>query len=80
MKTIKVLRPDNDNFMWQSDVAVIVQVFKDKGYNITDEQAREIWERNSKSVAAGWLNLPANEEHLWQEMLPWWEEVENELV
>jgi len=67
-----------DDFMWQSDCAVIVQVFSDRGYEINEQEARQMWEMNSNSVCASWLNLPSNDEHIWQELLLFWEEIDND--
>ena len=82
MKKIKIIREEErDGFHYQSDCAVIVRIFAEHGYEITEAEARELWEMNSEMVCAGWLYLPslgddqADDEAIWAECRPYWEEI-----
>ena len=82
MKKIKVKKFPEEvgEFLYQSDCAVIVEAFARQGYEITEEQAREMWEMNSESVCASWLMLPnlgseeADMEAIFAECSNYWEE------
>jgi len=83
MKKIKVTKEQESDFLYQSDCAVIVEAFKHFGYEITEDQAREMWERNSDTMCASWLMLPSlgseedNYEAIFAECQSFFEEIED---
>ena len=76
MKKIKV-KNDYD-FHYSSDVDRIVEVMRKAGYDVSPEQARLIWEKNSESMAAGWLMLPDADEQLLIEVSGFFDVVEED--
>ncbi len=61
----------------KEDIGRIVFVCAQKGYLISEQTAMIAWERYSDMFAAGWLILPNNDEHLFNDIMTITEE-ENE--
>ncbi len=53
---------DNHHDCYGSDIDRIVQIYKDRGYELTRTDARLAWEAFSDSMAAGWLGLGSDDE------------------
>jgi hypothetical protein len=54
MPRIKLVEDDD----YRADKQAIVDALATQGFECTLEQAGELWERFSASMAAGWLHLP----------------------
>ncbi len=50
--------------MQQPDVYRIVEVMHANGYEISQQDAFCVWERQSDDYSAGWLFLPENDDEL----------------
>ncbi len=46
---------------YTEDINRIIQVMANNGYEITEEQACQAWEKHSEDWAAGWLILPTED-------------------
>ena len=57
---MKTLDDRNENFgyTYSYDVDKIVEAYKDNGYDITRQQAYNIWSEYSDGMCAGWIHLP----------------------
>lgn len=56
MTRLRFKRPDERD-PYQYDVERIVRIFKDRGYDLSYDDARAAWEDFSDSMAAGWMML-----------------------
>ncbi len=43
---------------YPEDTKHIVKVLAERGYEATELEAEELWEKYSDSMAAGWMGLP----------------------
>lgn len=58
----------------KEDIKRMVSVCAQKGYQISDRDAMIAWERYSDMFAAGWLCLPKEDEHLFNDIMTIMEE------
>ena len=71
MKKIVVL---SDAYAYKEDCKRIKKVFADKGYDITVDQAENLWSKYSDSMCAGWLFLPKDDEEIFLNVNAYWKE------
>lgn len=69
------LKYQEEQFHYSGDIDRIVNVFADRGYEISYSDAGHAWERHSENYAAGWLILPENDDDLYAEISYLFEEV-----
>ncbi len=55
MKKLKLI--EQENGFYQTDVERIVEIFAERGYEISATDAGIAWQRYSDSMCAGWMNL-----------------------
>lgn len=73
MKRIRVKRVGNDPYVL--DCVRIKGIFAKKGFDIHQEQARELWERFSESRSFGWMHPDSmGDAAIYDGLLPFWEE------
>lgn len=58
----------------KEDIQRIVSVCAQKGYQISEQDAMIAWERYSDMFCAGWLFLPKEDEHLFNDIMTIMEE------
>jgi len=51
---------------YSEDTLRVQSVAMDRGVTLTLQQAEDVWLRYSESMAAGWMNLPNDDEELWE--------------
>lgn len=73
MKSI-VIKPGDENDFWTHDCKRIVQIMEDRGFQCTVKQAKELWEKFSDSMAAGWMRLPDEDDHVFSNISYYFEE------
>lgn len=58
MKKLK-LKPNPKDYHWTltEDIQRIIKVFADKGFEISESDAIESWERRSDSFLITWMNI-----------------------
>lgn len=68
MKLIEYLKIEKqyDGLYYSKDVRRIVNVMKDKGIEITPNEADELWDRYSDDFDAQWLGLPNNDNEIFK--------------
>ena len=49
----------------------IIKILADRGYICDSEQAEELWGNYSDSMAAGWMNLPPEDERVFKCIEPY---------
>lgn len=78
MKILKFRKPVSGRHQhFKEDVQRIVSVCKDKGYELSEENAMIAWEKYSEDYyAAGWLILPKKDEDVVNAILKVMEEEE----
>ena len=77
MKKLKFRKPYpiEQHKEYQKDIQRIVSVCKDKGYELSEEDAIVAWEKYSEDYfAAGWLVLPKNDDYLFESIMKVMEE------
>ena len=70
------LKSQEERIRYPSDVRRIVEVFADRGYEISYAEAAHAWEQHSESYAAGWLILPEDDSEVYSEIAYLFETVE----
>jgi len=60
------------------DTKRLVEVFRKKGYNISSQEARLLWEQYSSSLTAGWLIMPATDEAVFEKVRPYFEVIDED--
>lgn len=77
MKKLK-LKPNLKDHHWTftEDIFRIVKIFEDHGYQITESDAVQSWERHSDLFFAGWLVLPENDQEIYYHLIKYFEETE----
>lgn len=53
------------NHRHKEDIIRIKQIMLNNGYEADLSDAAELWEDYSDSLAAGWINLPKDDDELW---------------
>jgi hypothetical protein len=71
LKTIKVKEINREHI---EDINRIQRLLIDKGYYAENSQCRRIWELHSEDYAATWLELPTNDEKLYESIRPYFED------
>lgn len=56
LKRVRFVDPEENTYL--RDCERIVQIFADRGYEISIEDAKKAWEAHSDKSAAGWLMFP----------------------
>jgi hypothetical protein len=62
MKLLRFKKDYNHHYEYQSDIDRIVQVFAERGYEISESDAVLAWEKYSDSMCAGWMSLGEDDE------------------
>jgi hypothetical protein len=62
MKKLRFKKDYNHHYEYQSDIGRIVQVFAERGYEISESDAVLVWEKYSDSMCAGWMMLGEDDE------------------
>lgn len=77
MKKLKI-KPNKENYHWAytEDIQRIVKVFSNHGFEISESDAVQSWERHSEMFMAGWLILPENNEEIYYYLKDYFEEYE----
>lgn len=70
MKSIKIIEDSEYDY----DCKRICKIFASHDFFITLKQSRILWEKYSESMAAGWLYLPQDDDEIWFNLAPYWEE------
>jgi len=73
MKKIKIKDNNNRHFAYNRDIDRIVNIFADRGYEITRSDALKSWEMFSDSYAAGWMILDENDEDVFKNVFHYFE-------
>jgi hypothetical protein len=69
MKKIKVKHNEpEDSFEFWDDCERIKKIFAEHDYDITLEQARQMWELYSEDYCASWLYLSAKDEDIFNDL------------
>jgi hypothetical protein len=55
MQKLKLV--EQETFSYQTDVERIVEIFAERGYEISATDAETAWQRYSDSMCAGWMDL-----------------------
>lgn len=55
-------------FAFPEDVERIVQVCRDRGFEIDPTTAEQAWLQYSDSMCAGWLTLPDDDNHVFDDI------------
>lgn len=72
MKLIEYLKNENDyknaykRYSYPKDVRRIVNVMKDRGIEITPDEADEIWDIYSDDLDAQWLGFPDDDNEIFE--------------
>jgi hypothetical protein len=74
MKKLKVKEQYNHHFEYQSDIDRIVEIFADKGYEISATDAVHAWEQFSENMCAGWMSL-GDDDEVFEDAFSYFEEV-----
>ena len=74
LKKLKVKEQYNHHFEYQSDIDRIVEIFADKGYEISATDAVKAWEMFSESYCAGWMSL-GDDDEVFEDAFSYFEEV-----
>ncbi len=73
MKRIRIKRVGENPFVL--DCIRIKAIFAKRGFDINQEQARELWEQFSESRSAGWLHPDKyGDDAIFKGLWPFWEE------
>jgi hypothetical protein len=64
MKNFTIRDKEKDEY--GHDIKRIVNVLGDRGYNCSNEQAKELWLKYSDSYSAGWIMLPNDDADVFQ--------------
>lgn len=65
---------DRHSLHYPQDVVRIVDIFADRGYIITYNDAARAWEEYSDGLCAGWLVLPDDDEEVFETVFNHFEE------
>jgi len=60
MKDIEIISEHGEKY--REDILRIKKILIEKGYNATLTVAEHLWDKYSHSMAAGWMNLPDNDD------------------
>jgi hypothetical protein len=74
MKKLKVKEQYNHHFEYQNDINRIVEIFADKGYEISATDAVHAWEQFSENMCAGWMSL-GDDDEVFEDAFSYFEEV-----
>jgi hypothetical protein len=74
LKKLKVKEQYNHHFEYQSDINRIVEIFADKGYEISATDAVHAWEQFSENMCAGWMSL-GDDDEVFEDAFSYFEEV-----
>jgi hypothetical protein len=74
LKKLTVKRQYNHHFEYTNDIDRIVNIFADRGYEISATDAVKAWEMFSNDMAAGWMSLGVDDE-VFQDAFYYFEEV-----
>lgn len=64
---VKILKSETDDlsgYSFPEDIIRIKKVMRDKGIELTTEEADELWGIHSDDYCACWLRLPSDDEKL----------------
>lgn len=75
MKKLKVKAPYNHHMEYRHDIQRIVEIFANRGYEISESDAVIAWEQFSSSLFAGWMILGTDDE-VFEDAFYYFEEVE----
>ena len=62
LKKLTVKQQYNHHFEYQNDIDRIVNIFADRGYEISHTDAVHAWEQFSENMCAGWMSLGDDDE------------------
>ncbi len=68
------LRRNEDQFEYTGDIDRLVQIFSERGYDISFTDAGHAWEQYSDSMCAGWLMLDRDDEYVFNSIFHYFEE------
>jgi hypothetical protein len=74
MKKLKVKKQYNHHFEYQNDIDRIVEIFADRGYEISATDAVKAWEQFSENMCAGWMSL-GDDDEVFADAFSYFEEV-----
>lgn len=75
MKKLIFKEQYGEHIEYASDIDRIVQIFADRGYEISHTDAVKAWEQFSYDMSAGWMSLGCDEE-VFDDAFYYFEEVE----
>jgi len=76
MKRLKFKDPYDGDDSYSYDIERIVNIFADRGYEISYNDAKLAWKNHSDMMCAGWLILDESDEHVYLNVSRHFEEVE----
>lgn len=74
LKKLKVNQRYNHHYEYTNDIDRIVEVFADRGYEISHTDAVLAWEQFSENMCAGWMSL-GDDDEVFQDAFSYFEEV-----
>ncbi len=74
LKRLKFKEQYNHHYEYTNDIDRIVEIFAQRGYEISHTDACRAWEEYSDSMCAGWLILGEDDE-VFQDAFHYFEEV-----
>ncbi len=74
LKRLKFKEKYNHHYEYTKDISRIVEIFAQRGYEISHSDALRAWEEYSDSMCAGWLILGEDDE-VFQDVFHYFEEV-----
>lgn len=74
LKRLKFKERYNHHYEYTKDISRIVEIFAQRGYEISHSDALRAWEEYSDSMCAGWLILGEDDE-VFQDAFHYFEEV-----
>jgi hypothetical protein len=75
MKKLRFKKDYNHHYEYQSDINRIVQVFANRGYDISYSEAYIAWRAFSDSMAANWMMLGEEDDEVFYDCFSYFEEV-----
>lgn len=77
LKKLKFKERYNHHYEYTNDISRIVEIFAQRGYEISHSDAVRAWEEYSDSMCAGWMCLGEDDE-VFQDAFHYFEEVNEE--
>jgi len=79
MKRIRV-KEDKPTFVTreETDVERLVGIFQKKGFSISSQEARILWEKYSDSLCAGWLKMDEDDNVVFDKVQPYFEVIDED--